>query len=85
MNIKNIKGIVLLGLIVSIGLPSCQLTNKYQSPEIDTAGLFRDENPVDTTTIANIPWREYFSDPILQGLIEEGLANNFDLDRKSVV
>lgn len=79
MNIKNIKGIVILGLIVSIGLPSCQLVNKYQSPEVDTAGLFRDENPTDTTTIANIPWREYFSDPILQGLIEEGLANNFDL------
>jgi NodT family efflux transporter outer membrane factor (OMF) lipoprotein len=79
MNIKNIKGIVLLGLVASIGLSSCQVVNKYKSPEVDTTGLFRDETPTDTTTIANIPWREYFTDPILQGLIEEGLANNFDL------
>lgn len=79
MNRKYIKGVVLLGLAVSIILPSCQLVNKYQSPEIDTENLFRDTNTTDTTSIANIPWREYFTDPILQGLIEEGLANNFDL------
>lgn len=79
MNLRYIKGIVLLGLVASIGLTSCQITNKYKSPEVDTSDLFRDENPVDTTTIANIPWRQYFTDPILNGLIEEGLANNFDM------
>lgn len=79
MNRKYIKGIALLGLIASIMLPSCQLVNKYKTPEVDTTDLFRDAVSVDTTTIANIPWREYFKDPILQGLIEEGLTNNFDL------
>ena len=79
MKISYIKGIILFGLITSIILPSCQLVNKYKTPELDTSGLFRDETPADTTTIANIPWREYFNDPILQGLIEEGLSNNFDL------
>ncbi|NDV69507.1 efflux transporter outer membrane subunit [Dysgonomonas sp. 25] len=79
MNKIYTKGIVLLGLIASMILPSCQLVNGYKTPEVDTEGLFRDENPTDTTTIASIPWRQYFSDPILQGLIEEGLTNNFDL------
>lgn len=79
MKISYTKGLILLGLITSIILPSCQLVNKYKTPEVDTSGLFRDENPTDTITIANIPWREYFKDPILQGLIEEGLNNNFDL------
>lgn len=79
MNRKYIKSVVLLGLVASIMLPSCQLVNKYQSPEIDTENLFRDTNTTDTTSIANIPWRQYFTDPILQGLIEEGLANNYDL------
>lgn len=79
MNIRYIKGIVLLGFTTSIGLTSCQFVNKYHTPETDTDGLFRNESPADTTTIANIPWREYYKDPILQGLIEEGLANNFDL------
>ena len=79
MKSKYIKGFILLGLVTSIGLTSCQVTNKYKTPEIDTEGLFRDENPTDPTTIADIPWREYFSDPILVGLIQEGLENNHDL------
>lgn len=78
---KNIyiKGLVLLGLIVSIGLTSCQVSNQYKSPEVNTDSLFRDKLSADTTTIADIPWREYFKDAVLQGLIEEGLQNNFDL------
>jgi len=79
MDNKYIKGAILLGLTVSIGFSSCQLTNKYKSPEYDAQGLFRDENPTDTTTIATIPWREYFKDPVLQSYIEEGLEKNFDL------
>ncbi len=81
MNNKSIKGIVLLVLTASIGLTSCGVlnTNKYKSTVTDTQELFRGENPTDTTTIANIPWREYFKDPNLQLLIEEGIANNYDL------
>jgi NodT family efflux transporter outer membrane factor (OMF) lipoprotein len=80
MNNKYIiKGIILLGVASSIGFSSCQITNKYKSPEYDSQNLYRDEEPTDTTTIANIPWREYFSDPILQALIEEGIDNNYDL------
>jgi len=78
---KQIKGAVLLGVILSMGFTSCGVlnSNKYKSPEVDASGMFRDENPTDTTTIANIPWREYFSDPVLQALIDEGLTNNYDL------
>ena len=79
MNKKYIKGIVLLGLTASIGFSSCQVVNKYKTPEVDSEELFRDENPTDTTTVADLSWREYFKDPILQALIEEGLAQNFDL------
>ncbi len=79
MNKKYIKGIVLLGLTASIGFSSCQVVNKYKTPEVDSEELFRDENPTDTTTVADLSWREYCQDPILQALIEEGLAQNFDL------
>lgn len=70
---------MLLGLITSIGLTSCQVTNKYKSPEINTDNLFRSEVLTDSNTIADIPWSDYFSDPELQALIEEGLNNNYDL------
>lgn len=79
MKSKYIKGAILLGLITSIGFSSCQVVNKYKSPEYDSENLFRDENPTDTTTIADISWREYFKDPLLQALIDEGLENNLDL------
>ncbi|WP_294079421.1 efflux transporter outer membrane subunit [Proteiniphilum sp. UBA5384] len=72
-------GIVLLFL----GLSSCQVMNRYQTPEIDTSNLYRnnhsDSYSGDTTTIADIPWREYFTDTYLVGLIEEALEHNADL------
>lgn len=79
MTRRYIKSVILLGALLSMGFTSCQVFNKYKSPEIDTTDLYRVENPTDTTTIASIPWQEYFKDPILQGFIEEGLANNFDM------
>ncbi|MDR2038687.1 MAG: efflux transporter outer membrane subunit [Bacteroidales bacterium] len=67
-------------LIFHIGiLSSCQIFNRYHSPEYDARSLFRGEDPSDTTTIADIPWKKYFNDTILVGLIDEGLKNNYDL------
>lgn len=79
INIKHIKGTILLGAVLSIGLTSCQFANKYKSPVVDTAELFRDETSTDTTTIASLSWKEYFQDPLLQALIHEGLEKNFDM------
>lgn len=76
---KYTKGIVLLGLIALIGLPSCQVMNKYKAPEVNTENMFRDSNNTDTTTIADIPWKEYFTDPYLVALIDEGIGKNYDL------
>ena len=33
----------------------------------------------DTANMGNLPWKEVFRDPKLQALIEEGLANNVDM------
>ncbi|SHF44352.1 efflux transporter outer membrane subunit [Dysgonomonas macrotermitis] len=79
MKNNYIKGFVLSGLIALIGLSSCQVMNKYESPQINSDNLFRDANQTDTTTIADILWREYFKDPLLQAYINEGLNNNFDM------
>ncbi|MEN9918622.1 MAG: hypothetical protein RL662_1058 [Bacteroidota bacterium] len=79
MNNKYIKGSILLGLTVSIGFSSCQIQNNYKTPEYNSENLFRDEQPTDTTTIANLTWKDYFKDPILQAFIEEGIDRNFDL------
>lgn len=79
MKTKYINHLILLGLTASIGFTSCQVTNKYKSPDIDTDGLYREQVAADTNTVANVPWQTYFSDPLLQAYIDEGLQNNYDL------
>ncbi len=80
MNIKS-KSLIVLALGVSVGLASCRSNKDMMSPEVDAAALYRSENSneSDTTTIADIPWREYFTDAKLQSLINEALENNYDL------
>lgn len=70
---------LLSGLIALVVLPSCQVMNKYKTPEVETENLFRDLPSTDTTSIAGIPWREYFTDPILRTYLEEGICNNHDM------
>lgn len=79
MKVKYINKLVLSGLITLIGLSSCQVVNKYQAPEVNSENLFRDVNPYDTTTIADISWRAYFNDSYLQAYIEEALVKNYDM------
>ena len=68
-------------------LSSCGLYNKYERPDnVNTTGLVRDtQNDVDTLALntdpnfGELPWREVFTDPQLQSLIETALDNNTDL------
>ena len=77
--------IVVASAILAGSMSSCNIYRKYQRPEMRTEGLYRDVNSDtdtlkgDTTNFGNLPWREVFTDPQLQALIEEGLANNLDL------
>ena len=80
---KNIIVMVLALLTLS----SCKtLYSKYERPDVDTKGLVRDPvSPTDTLRVntdenfGNMPWRSVFTDPQLQALIEQGLAQNADL------
>jgi outer membrane protein, multidrug efflux system len=67
-------------------LSSCGIYNKYERPEVNTKGLYRDVAgdqdtlaAADTTTLGSTPWRQVFTDPKLQTLIDSALANNSDL------
>lgn len=75
------KRLIILTLGVSVGFASCKSSKDVLSPEVDASALYRSSDSLvtDTTTIADIPWREYFTDAKLQSLISEGLDNNFNL------
>lgn len=72
-------------------LGSCGLYNRYDRPEVNTKGLVRDVTSAtdtlavsDTTSFGNLPWRQVFTDPQLQILIEAGLEHNVDLQNAAL-
>jgi multidrug efflux system outer membrane protein len=74
----HLKYIVVLG--GALTLQSCFVAKKYDRPTIDTEDLYRSEVVAkDSTSMADMPWQDLFTDPILQGHIQKGLENNFDI------
>ena len=79
---KQILGAMCLAAMMS----SCHIYKAYDRPEsIDASGIYRDPASAtdtlvaDTSNMGNLPWKEVFRDAKLQALIEEGLANNVDM------
>lgn len=67
-------------------MSSCGIYNKYERPDVNVTGIVRDVASntdtlavADTASFGNLPWRSVFTDPQLQALIEQGLANNTDM------
>ena len=82
----DMKKQILYMLCATALLSSCHIYKSYDRPEdITTSGLYRDpvaDNDTlasDTANFGNLPWREVFTDPQLQSLIEAGLKQNTDL------
>ena len=78
MKIKNIIAVAAVGM----SLTGCGLYNKYEQ-KTDTPSDVFGENIASQNTdssIAEMSWREFFTDPLLQQLIDQVLANNADLN-----
>ncbi|MBP5278488.1 MAG: TolC family protein [Prevotella sp.] len=66
---------------MSLLFTGCGLYNKYESKTTVPADAFGiDVNTDNNSSIAEMSWREFFTDPLLQDLIEQVLANNTDLN-----
>src|SRR4051794_13248110 len=77
--VKRYFNSLLLCVFLALIFLSCKVTSVYQSPSINTSGLYRDTITSDPTNLASLPWSEVFTDTILQRLIREGIAQNLDL------
>lgn len=77
MTFRNKLPFLIIGF-AALTLSAC-INQKYIDPAVNADHLYRDQTTTDSTTIANLPWRNLFSDPTLQSLIEQGLAQNLDL------
>jgi len=79
---KIIRNICAVALTAS--LTGCGLYQKYERPEVKVENnVMRDANlyanTTDSTGFGDVAWREVFTDPQLQRLIEQGLENNVDI------
>ena len=75
---------IIYTLLFSIALSGCGIYNKYEQNTQAPADVFGNGENIQTatseTSIAQMSWREFFTDPLLQQLIEQVLANNTDLN-----
>lgn len=84
---KNKRPVAVLAVLVvcSWMLSSCGVYKKYQSQTDAPDNLFGAGDSIaqlalaDSATIADISWREFFTDPLLQQLIDSALSRNTDL------
>lgn len=77
----KLKGIYKIPVVVIAGLlmQSCFTAKTYERPNVQAEDLYRTEVVAqDSASMADISWRNMFTDPVLQQHIEKGLANNFD-------
>ena len=75
---------IFVAAAVSLMLTGCGLYNKYEQNTPTPADAFGTDKSIEAATgetnIAQLSWREFFTDPLLQQLIEQVLANNTDLN-----
>ena len=84
MKIRNMRKQILLFVAVAFTLSSCGIYSKYKPVSEVPDGLYgsTDESAAqtaDTANFGNLAWREVFSDPFLQTLIDSALVRNTDL------
>lgn len=61
-------------------LSSCSLYQKYEANNTVPTNIMGDAvQPGDTTSLGALGWRQLFTDPLLQQLIERALQNNTDV------
>ena len=65
--------------LLVILLSACRVGKNYQLPELELPEQFGTVSYADTSSIADLDWRSFFTDPTVQGLIEKGIQYNHDL------
>jgi multidrug efflux system outer membrane protein len=66
-------------LVLLVGLGACKVSKDTAKPQVDLPGEFRNTGQKDTASIADLPWKTFIADPVLQGLIDSAIVHNYDM------
>lgn len=73
---KYISGFALLLVVIS----ACKVSKDVKTPKPDLPDTFRNAAATkDTSSIADIQWKSFFTDATLQKLIDSAIARNYDM------
>lgn len=76
---KYISVLALISLIIS----ACSVSKDVETPKPELPGNFRNAAvanvATDSSSIAGIQWKQFFTEPALQKLIDSAIAKNYDM------
>jgi multidrug efflux system outer membrane protein len=78
IEMKNFKYTYLL-MIILLVLSACKVSKDIKTPQAALPATFRGAVNTDTTSIADIPWKNFFTDAELQKLIDSAIIKNYDM------
>jgi outer membrane protein, multidrug efflux system len=69
----------ILAVLLAAFVTACKVGPNYKRPDVALPSQFGYSATSDTSSIANIGWKEFFTDTALQKLIERGIMYNYNL------
>src|ERR1700712_4813878 len=76
---KNYINMSVLILVLSV-LSACKVSKDVETPKPALPETFRNAATTgDTSSIADIQWKQFFTEPALQALIDSAIAKNYDM------
>ena len=73
---KYISGLAFMLVVLS----ACNVSKNVETPKPALPDTFRNAAATtDTSSVADIPWKSFFTDPILQKLIDSAIVKNYDM------
>lgn len=69
---------IIAAMVLATTLASCTVGKRYERPNLEAPAAFRAAMPVTADTV-QLPWRTFFREPQLVGLIEKALERNNDI------
>jgi hydrophobe/amphiphile efflux-1 (HAE1) family protein/NodT family efflux transporter outer membrane factor (OMF) lipoprotein len=79
--LNNTTIILLLATVITFS--SCMVGKKYSRPDMNMPAQYRQEVAVTADTVL-MPWKTFFKDPLLTGLIDSALTKNPDLQTAAI-
>jgi NodT family efflux transporter outer membrane factor (OMF) lipoprotein len=70
---------IIIPVLLALYISSCKVGKEYQRPELELPQQFNAVSYADTSSVADIEWKKFFTNPELQNLIDKGIRYNHDL------